>query len=89
MTLDKAITMLGAEYTRAKTLKYVHNPIAWALHQVWKKADSEGEKICVNCKCCVKGFYPSSPNEYVCTGAKEPFVISDIFERCSEYKRSD
>lgn len=39
MTLKKAIELLEAEYERAKKLEYVHNPLAWALYQVWKKAD--------------------------------------------------
>ena len=41
MTLKKAIQMLEAEYERAKKLDFVHNPLAWALYQVWKKADAE------------------------------------------------
>ncbi len=39
MTLEKAIELLKAEYERAKTLEYVRNPLAYALYQVWKKAD--------------------------------------------------
>lgn len=39
MTLKKAIELLEAEHERAKKLEYVHNPLAWALYQVWKKAD--------------------------------------------------
>jgi hypothetical protein len=39
MTLKKAIELLEAEYERAKKLEYIHNPLAWALYQVWKKAD--------------------------------------------------
>lgn len=39
MTLKKAIELLESEYERAKKLEYVHNPLAWALYQVWKKAD--------------------------------------------------
>jgi hypothetical protein len=39
MTLKKAIELLEAEYERAKKLEYVHNPLAWALYQVWKKVD--------------------------------------------------
>lgn len=41
MTLDKAIKLLEKEYARAKTLKYIRNPIAWALYRVWKLADAE------------------------------------------------
>ena len=39
MTLEKAIKLLEAEYERAKKLEYIHNPLAWALYQVWKKVD--------------------------------------------------
>ncbi len=39
MTLEQAIDMLKAEYERAKKLEFVINPLAYALYQVWKKAD--------------------------------------------------
>lgn len=39
MTLEKAIKLLETEYERAKKLEWVHNPLAWALYQVWKKVD--------------------------------------------------
>ena len=41
MTLKKAINLLEEEYERAKKLEWVRNPLAWALYQVWKKADAE------------------------------------------------
>lgn len=41
MTLDEAITRLRREYEKAQKLKYVRNPLAWALYNVWKKADAE------------------------------------------------
>ena len=41
MTLEQAKQLLDEEYERAKRLDYVINPIAYALHQVWKKADRE------------------------------------------------
>lgn len=41
MTLAKAIKLLEAEYDRAQKLKFIHNPLAYALYQVWKKADAE------------------------------------------------
>jgi hypothetical protein len=40
MTLKKAINLLEEEYERAKKLEWVRNPLAWALYQVWKKADA-------------------------------------------------
>lgn len=42
MTLERAISMLEAEYEKAQKLSVVHNPIAWALFWVWKVADREG-----------------------------------------------
>ena len=44
MTLDKTKKLLEEEYERAKGLAYVRNPLAYALYQVWKKADVKGEK---------------------------------------------
>lgn len=42
MTIVKAKELLDEEYARANELKYVRNPLAYALYQVWKKADAEG-----------------------------------------------
>lgn len=42
MTLEEAIEMLKKEYEKAKKLRYVHSPLAYALYQVWKKADMKG-----------------------------------------------
>ena len=44
MTLEKAIEILKAEYERALKLEWVHNPIAYALYQTWKKADNYKSK---------------------------------------------
>lgn len=41
MRLEKAIELLRAEYEIAKQLEWVHNPLAFALYQVWKKADGK------------------------------------------------
>lgn len=40
MTLEKAIQLLRLEFKKAKSLKWVHNPLAYALYQVWKKAEN-------------------------------------------------
>lgn len=48
MTLNRAIHTLEAEYERAKQLRFVRNPIAWALYQVWKVADRDKEPIAVD-----------------------------------------
>lgn len=41
---------------------------------------------CRECSACHKGWFKSRPNEYVCTGVPEPFVIYDINAECTEYK---
>ena len=38
---------------------------------------------CKECSSCKKGWY--SPDEYVCIGVKEPFIIRDINVECTEY----
>lgn len=43
MTLGKAIKLLEKEYEKAKQLKWVYNPIAYALYKVWKMADEGGK----------------------------------------------
>ena len=40
---------------------------------------------CNDCDCCVKGYFKSKPNDYVCIGVKVPFVIKDIKKPCTEY----
>lgn len=40
---------------------------------------------CKNCNACQKGFFKSQPNKYVCIGTKNPFVINDIEQLCTEY----
>ena len=41
MTIYKAIAELVREYDKAKTLDWITNTVAYALYQVWKKADEE------------------------------------------------
>lgn len=42
---------------------------------------------CRDCYCAKRGYFKSKPDAYVCTGVKEPFVISDYQNtECSEYK---
>ncbi|MBQ2747818.1 MAG: hypothetical protein IJF28_05040 [Firmicutes bacterium] len=40
MRLEEAIDLLRKEYERAKNIEYVKKPLAWALFQVWRKADN-------------------------------------------------
>ena len=40
---------------------------------------------CKNCSACHKGYFKSKPNDYVCIGVKEPFVIRNIDNECTEY----
>lgn len=39
MKIDTAIKLLQEEYERAQKLEFVRDPVAYALYQVWKKAD--------------------------------------------------
>lgn len=39
MTLQEAINLLEQEYEKANGLKFVYNPLAYALYKVWKMAD--------------------------------------------------
>lgn len=41
MRIETAIRELLKEYERAKGLDFVRNPVAYALYQVWKKADED------------------------------------------------
>lgn len=41
MTLENAIDLIKQEYEKASESNYVNNPLAYALYQVWKKADRE------------------------------------------------
>ena len=41
---------------------------------------------CKNCSACHKGYFKSKPDDYVCTGVCEPFVIRNINNECTEYK---
>ena len=40
MGIDDAIAELRRQYEAALKLECVHNPVAWALYQTWKKADA-------------------------------------------------
>ena len=41
MTLENAIELIKLEYEKATDSNYVNNPLAYALYQVWKKADRQ------------------------------------------------
>ena len=40
---------------------------------------------CKNCSACHKGYFKSKPDDYVCIGVCEPFVIRNIDNECTEY----
>lgn len=40
---------------------------------------------CKACSSCRKGYFESKPDKYVCIGVKEPFVIENINDECTEY----
>ena len=42
---------------------------------------------CRECDCAKKGWFESRPDEFVCIGVKEPFVISNYIDaECTVYK---
>lgn len=41
MTIYKAIAELVREYDKVKEQDWIVNPVAYALYQVWKRADKE------------------------------------------------
>ena len=44
MTLQKAVKLLEKEYEKAKNAPFVHDPVAYALYQVWRMADKETQE---------------------------------------------
>lgn len=40
---------------------------------------------CIECDSCKKGWFTCHPDNYVCTGVKEPFIIPDVNKECYEY----
>lgn len=60
MTLEESKKLLDEEYERAKRLEYVINPLAYALYQVWKKADTVRKMHSEIKERCIKGgIYPA------------------------------
>ena len=45
MTFEKAKELLEVEYEKAKQLGWVIDPVAYAVYQVWKKADEDRKII--------------------------------------------
>lgn len=46
---------------------------------------------CKDCKHCMKGYFPYSPDSYVCIAVPEPFIINEIdneTELCPDYTHS-
>lgn len=50
------------------------------------KAAQKSNK-CIDCPACKKGRFKSKPDAYVCIGVKEPFIINNIEQECTQYKR--
>ena len=44
MTLEKAIQRLKEQVDYAASQRWIYNPVAWALYQVWKEADKDSWK---------------------------------------------
>ena len=43
-SLEQAKKILDEEYVRARGLKYVIDPLAYALYHTWKRVDKKGAK---------------------------------------------
>ena len=41
MTIDRAVERLNEMYMLAKEVKWIMDPVAYALFQVWKEADRD------------------------------------------------
>lgn len=41
MTLEKAIELIKTEFEKANKSEQIKNPLAYAIYQVWKKADKK------------------------------------------------
>lgn len=45
---------------------------------------------CKVCKHCIKGYFDSRPDDYVCIGFGNPFSINDrIVSECSIYEKDE
>lgn len=40
VTMDKVIEDLKVEYERVKCISYIKDPIAYALYNIWRKAEN-------------------------------------------------
>jgi rubrerythrin len=81
MTIERATELLLAKYEIAKETKYVQNPVAWSLHQVWKMADRArtGERVASNWHIASDGYYPYCP---ACGEAPESGKMSPYCPSC-------
>lgn len=43
---------------------------------------------CRECNSCRKGWFKSKPEDYVCIGVPEPFLINNIDGECTEYREN-
>lgn len=68
----------------------VHEQLARFLEAAKDFAFKENRKKaerCIDCSACQKGFFESKPDDYVCIGVQEPFVIKNIYQKCPEYSK--
>lgn len=75
--------------------KRPHNPFKVSVSNLtdvreWLQKESSYEvpkatgeyRVCAECSACVRGYFKSSPDAYVCVGARHPFVVEFIDEPC-------
>ena len=104
MTLEKALDQVAKEYAAAAENEHIHNPIAYALYQVWKMADAEKppKSLVGKCGSCAhaKPYSCGGSKSYVeCTNPahlakiKGRGELARVRQRtckaCQQYKRRD
>jgi len=63
----------------------VDNVTHWMELPAFPKFKTSKQR-CEDCAACNLGYFASKPDEYVCIGVQEPFIIEDITSFCTEYK---
>jgi hypothetical protein len=43
---------------------------------------------CRECDACIKGFWASQPESYICIGVPEPFVVTNRDAECPAYPKN-
>ena len=77
MTFESAIDLIKQEYEKASESNYINNPLAYALYQVWEKADreivAEKKETCGSCEWAmlIKGTIEKNNSKVLFLATKE------------------